>query len=851
MDPVSLLGTVVSCVGVVTTLTMNVSRYVTQIKGAPQTLHDYQQELMHFEDLLTQVQEALEQNKGKGASTESSRASANNLIGGCRTSLQRVQQEFPRPRGPSVEISIMQRITVVIKKDTFVASRAHLQAVSQTLTLLLQKISIAESINIAQTADRIQASQDQMTQSQKKMQEDIAKFGLMITGMQRQLMQLEGQASELECKSQILSEKQPEDPELSALEQVAQETYSGVNNIRMYCEAARLFEESMKAKAQSVWGSEEGSLSTRIQEWNNGVPSEPGTAQVDEAIDMRSPTQSRISSEPGPPLEDDDLDDDPKYQDPEILLGEVEFYQRQVDRQTAVGAFKEAKLNQRHSIALLEKLEQMPSPRGQPFERRVEMMQRLARITMQEGHPESYGEARRILHDLKQHVKGEDVVMRAELDHSMAVTYVEEWKATEAGGARPLPDGAIVLLKRAERWATQALWDRRELAGPPRDLMRESIIFIVDLYDRLQDPAKRFAFTRKYGEFLSDDDAPTERPRSRDQPKADLLQPRPRPRSSTGSEVPHKFTDEEVWLQERGFDLGPHDYINTRHEKTQLTPLIAAIVENNQTGDSMVQRFVTYMGADPNRTDGLPEYGLAPLVWSVKFGNMSVLELLCKKGADLLFYDARRQRTALHAAIDTDSTGVLDRLYRAEPALLPLGDHAGQTALHRAVEKGSLKAVRFLLNRGADVDAQDGDGQTPLHLALQAHWQEITNHLLTRHPDMARRNRQRRTPLEESREVNGRNSMLFFTLKDYLAQAGRAAAASPGRVGTLASLSPPQADPVQRVVSNATTAAASDSGRHSSSAASRGPGSSGASLEPSESRASKESKRSIWGKLRK
>ena len=836
MDPISLLGTVVSCAGVATTLTMNVARYVTQIKGAPQTLRDYHEELMHFEDLLTQVREALEQKKGEGASTEKSRTSANNLIEGCQTSLERMEQEFPRKRGPDAEVTMKQRIIIVVKKDTFVTSRAHLQAVSQTLTLLLQKISIAESFNIARKADRIQASQDRMTESQKKMQEDIAKFGFMITGMQRQLTQLEGHASELECKSQILSERQPEDPELGAMEQVAQETYTGVKDIQLYCEAARLFEESMKAKAQTVWGSEEGSLSTRIQEWNNGVSSEPEAAQVDEGIDMRSPTQSRISSEPGPPLEEDDLDDDPKYQDPEILMGEVEFYQRQVDRQTAVNAFKEARLNQRHSIALLEKLEHKHE---RPFTNRVEMMQRLARVTMQEGHTQSYGEARRILHDLKQHVKGENVAMRAELDHSMAVTYVEECKATCASNARPLPDQAIVLLKRAERWATRALWDRRELAGPPRDLMRESVKFIVDLYDRLEDPAKRFAFTKKYGEFLTDD-ASAEGPGSKPVTKQDSLPLRP---ISSGHEPPHRFSKEELWLLERGFELGPHDYINTQHAETKLTPLIAAIVQNDSPGDDMAHHFVLQMGADTNRTDGLAGYGLSPLTWSVKFGNMNVMELLCKRGADLLSRDARQQRSALHVAIDTDSTGVLDKLYRHEPALVPLRDHGGQTALHRAVEKGSLKAVRFLLNRGAAVDAQDRDGQTPLHLALQAHWQEITNHLLTRHPDLSLRNKDKRTPLEESQRVNGRNSKLYFTLKDYVATQG---AASPVRAATVGTLGVPRELDAQRVPTNGTAASAGGGVRPAGSVASRRRQSSGASLEPSESKASRESKKPFW-----
>lgn len=42
----------------------------------------------------------------------------------------------------------------------------------------------------------------------------------------------------------------------------------------------------------------------------------------------------------------------------------------------------------------------------------------------------------------------------------------------------------------------------------------------------------------------------------------------------------------------------------------------------------------------------------------------------------------------------------------------------GSTALHRAVEKNSLEAVRTLLELGASPNYRDGKGLTPLYLSV-------------------------------------------------------------------------------------------------------------------------------------
>lgn len=56
----------------------------------------------------------------------------------------------------------------------------------------------------------------------------------------------------------------------------------------------------------------------------------------------------------------------------------------------------------------------------------------------------------------------------------------------------------------------------------------------------------------------------------------------------------------------------------------------------------------------------------------------------------------------------------------------------GETALHRAASRGHLKAVALLLDRGAGVNAVDGEGVTPLILASYRGQTEVVKLLLER-----------------------------------------------------------------------------------------------------------------------
>ena len=789
MDGVSILGTVVSTAGAVATLIMNVSNFVEQIRGAPQSLNDFHQELEQFDGLLTQIKDVVIRPGKKRDMISSDSATARALLDRCTKSLQRIQQDFPEAGD---QITMKKRILVVMKKDTFIATRAHMQAVSQSLLLMLQKLTITETFQMSEKQDVIQDTQERMMESQQRSEEELNKLSSILENMQAKLRSLERHSSALELRSQNLTPQELNDPELSDLERIAQETSVGAHQIKMYYDEALQFQSNMRERTRD---SDAGSLSTRIINWRGDVdvPTEGGLSTGDSGVDVESPALSKISSEfEGAHDEDDEDEDfDHDHSNPQILLNEVQYYQHEVDRQVAVGAFDEAKKNQRMTINKLEKLDLF---HDQPFKNRVEMMQRLARITMQEGKPESYGEARMILSNLKHHVNRENVANISELNHAIASTYSEEARANNSQDESVVPQQKKDLLWKAARWAYKALKDRENLAGPPRDLVRESVIFLIDTFDRLGERPKVYAYENAYRSFLAEEttqNVAIERQTTRD----DTVSLRPRPGGEQRS-----FTPEEDWLLQREFGLGPQDYINALQKTTRLTPLITAIQERE---NDMARRFIHQLRADINRADGVEDSEMSPLMWAIKSMNYKAVEmLLVNANADTSCRD-KKGRTPMHIAVDSDSTRMMDEIYRHSPGLINIADAAGQTPLFHAVEKGSLKTVTYLMNRAAKLNVQDVDGQTPLHLAVQISSQDVTNALIAHKPDLWLRNKDERTPIEESQHVNGRKSKLYFTLKDYEATLG---ANSPTRKRTGSSMTKVSSTGMARTGSRASDA---------------------------------------------
>lgn len=95
----------------------------------------------------------------------------------------------------------------------------------------------------------------------------------------------------------------------------------------------------------------------------------------------------------------------------------------------------------------------------------------------------------------------------------------------------------------------------------------------------------------------------------------------------------------------------------------------------------------------------------------------------------------------------------LSVLLASDQALLQARDTDGSTALHCAAWKGHLQVVQFLLQAGADVNAQNNNdhwGTTPLHAAAHANQTAIAQLLLDVGADVHARDMNGKTPLDHT-----------------------------------------------------------------------------------------------------
>lgn len=126
-------------------------------------------------------------------------------------------------------------------------------------------------------------------------------------------------------------------------------------------------------------------------------------------------------------------------------------------------------------------------------------------------------------------------------------------------------------------------------------------------------------------------------------------------------------------------------------------------------------------GADPNATNLAGE---TPLAVALTYGKTQVALALVREGAaddpqTLLFGLARAGIT------DRDSLKFL--LQRG--ADIDARDERGDAVLHIAVRDDRLLLVKRLIDQGADVDLPDGEGRTPIELARMNGNGDITREL--------------------------------------------------------------------------------------------------------------------------
>jgi uncharacterized membrane protein YfcA len=116
---------------------------------------------------------------------------------------------------------------------------------------------------------------------------------------------------------------------------------------------------------------------------------------------------------------------------------------------------------------------------------------------------------------------------------------------------------------------------------------------------------------------------------------------------------------------------------------------------------------------------------------------------------------------ALWRAIEQDDEKAALALVRSGAAAAESRNAAGDTPLHRAVEKGMRALAESLLARGADVNARSKNGETPLHLAALDADPSVAELLLDARADVRARNQ------------NGESVLMWAALSGHIVVAQR------------------------------------------------------------------------------
>ncbi|XP_059489715.1 uncharacterized protein LOC132204878 [Neocloeon triangulifer] len=126
-----------------------------------------------------------------------------------------------------------------------------------------------------------------------------------------------------------------------------------------------------------------------------------------------------------------------------------------------------------------------------------------------------------------------------------------------------------------------------------------------------------------------------------------------------------------------------------------------------------VADFLLSKGADINARD---DDNQTPLTISTYFTNEKMCRFLVGRGADSSAVD-RNGNNALHIACFTGKLENVQYLLGSNGFSLENRGNNGKVALHYAALSSHIAVAKFLLSKGADVNARDDNNETPLTLA--------------------------------------------------------------------------------------------------------------------------------------
>jgi uncharacterized protein len=170
----------------------------------------------------------------------------------------------------------------------------------------------------------------------------------------------------------------------------------------------------------------------------------------------------------------------------------------------------------------------------------------------------------------------------------------------------------------------------------------------------------------------------------------------------------------------------------------------AAFFEALSAGDSAKVRKLLESGADPNaRSKSYPALVLA--IWARKPETPGIITALLKAGADPSAVGSDT-KAAPQLAAEQPQTELLDA-FLANGVVADWKNNNQESLLGIASAHGHVHVVSRLLERGANINAQDDEGFTPLMNACQNRHVEVVRILLQKKADKLLKNRYGETAL--------------------------------------------------------------------------------------------------------
>jgi uncharacterized protein len=141
------------------------------------------------------------------------------------------------------------------------------------------------------------------------------------------------------------------------------------------------------------------------------------------------------------------------------------------------------------------------------------------------------------------------------------------------------------------------------------------------------------------------------------------------------------------------------------------------IHEAAATGD--LDRVQQLVEAQPESVNAVSADGFMPLGLACFFHHPEIARYLVEKGADVDAPSRNAQRVRpIHSAVAARNTGLV-MLLLEKGADINAQQAGGFTALHAAAHHGDEPMIKLLLEHMADINALTHDGKTPMELAIK------------------------------------------------------------------------------------------------------------------------------------